>query len=145
MMVRANRRDVLKVAAVGLLALVPATLRAQAPGKKAALNPAEEKSAAAVRAKAKETGIGALEVRTTEHFLGIGNGPAPYSARALELCEKIGKDYLAHFRKRGFKLDFPASRPAVVTLKDGASIVPSAATTPTRRTAGGTIPKTTGW
>jgi hypothetical protein len=116
-----NRRDVMKAAVVGLLAGMTSPLRAQAPGKKAALTPDDQKAAAAVRAKAKAAGLGPFDVRMTDHFLGIGNGPGLYSERALELGEKIGKDYLVHFRKRGFKPEFPAHRPVVVTLKDGAS------------------------
>jgi Protein of unknown function (DUF1570) len=115
---RLFRRDVLKGAALALLAGLSTTLRAQAPRKKSPLTAADEKTAAAVRDKAKKAGLGEFEVRSTGHFLGVGDGPAAYSARALELCESIATDYLAHFRKRGFKVDFPAGRLTVVTLKD---------------------------
>jgi hypothetical protein len=118
---QSNRRDAVKAAALGLLVGTSRSLRAQSTPRNAALTPVDEKTATAVRSKATKAGLGALDVKTTEHFLGIGNGPADYSQRALDLEEKIGRDFLAHFRKRGFKLDYPAGRLAVVTLKDGAS------------------------
>jgi hypothetical protein len=116
-----TRREVWKAAAFSLVAGLTGTLRAQSPRKKAAPTAEDEKTAAAVRAQAKKAGLGEFETRTTEHFLGIGDGPGAYSTKALELSEEIGEDYLDQFRRRGFKVDFPARRPAVVTLKDGAS------------------------
>jgi hypothetical protein len=116
-----TRRHVLKVGAFGVAVGLTTMLRAQSPRKKPTLTAADEKTAAAIRAQAKKTGLGEFETRTTEHFLGVGDGPGLYSTRALELCGEIGKDYLAHFRRRGFKLDYPPGRLAVVTLKDGGS------------------------
>jgi hypothetical protein len=85
------------------------------------LTPDDERSIAAVRDKAKKSGLGALDAKTTPHFLGVGNGSDRYSAQALDLSESIARDYLAHFRRCGFKLDFSARRLTVVTLKDPAS------------------------
>jgi hypothetical protein len=76
---------------------------------------------AAIRAKATKAGLKGFDTRRTEHFLGVGDGPAGYSAQALDLSERIARDFLAHFRKQGFKVDFPAQRLVVVTLKDAAS------------------------
>jgi hypothetical protein len=117
----ATRRDVLKAAALGLLAGMTPKLRAQPPRKNAPLTAEDEKTAAAVRTTAKKAGLSEFETRTTEHFLGVGDGPDLYRKRALELCEEIGADYLTQFRRRGFRLEFPSHRLAVVTLKDGAS------------------------
>lgn len=118
---RSNRRRILKATAVGLIGgLVPA-LRAQAPRKKAALTAEDRKTVDAIREQAKKAGLGAFEVKSTEHFLGVGDGPDAYQSRALQLCEEIGRDFLAHFRNRGFKLEYPQRRLTVVTLKNGTS------------------------
>ncbi len=94
----------------------------QSPKKeKTPLTAADREADATVRDKAKKVGLEAFNTRSTDHFLGVGNGAADYCMQALDLSERIGRDFLAHFRKRGFKLDFPSRRMAVVTLKDAAS------------------------
>jgi Protein of unknown function (DUF1570) len=114
-----SRRRWLEVIAVAFPGTMTAAW-AQAP-KKAPLTAEEEKVVAAVRDTAKKTGLGAFDVRWTDHFLGVGDGAAGYSMQALNLSESIARDFLARFRKRGFKVDFPARRMTVVTLKNAAS------------------------
>jgi hypothetical protein len=98
------------------------TLHAQPPKKKAPLIADEEQVVASVREKAKKVGMGTFEVRWTEHFLGVGDAPpGEYIAQALGICESFAKEFLPHFRERGFKLEFPARRMTVVALKDAAS------------------------
>ncbi len=97
-------------------------LHAQPPRKKSSLSADEERSVAAVRARAKTVGLEGFEVRSTEHFVGVGNAPPEhYNSRALGICESFAKDFLAHFRERDFKLEFPARRMVVVALKDANS------------------------
>jgi hypothetical protein len=115
-----TRRTWLKAGILTLLAGPTAPLGAQSPREKAP-SPDEEKAIAAVRDKAAKTGLAGFATRRTDHFVGVGNAAAGYSGRALELDERIARDFLDHFRKRGFKVDFPAHRLTVVTLKDGAS------------------------
>ncbi len=47
----------------------------------------------------------------------------PMSTERLRssLCESLGQDFLAHFRKLGFKLAYPDHRLTIVTLKDSKS------------------------
>jgi hypothetical protein len=80
----------------------------------------------------------------TDHFLGIGDGPARYSTQALDLCESISRDYLAHFRKLGFKVDYPASRMTVVPLKDAASYLAFSGDNP-GKTIGGQYEPESNW
>jgi hypothetical protein len=115
-----TRRTWLRGAALSVLAGLTTSLRAQSP-KKDALSPDDERAIVFVRNKATKAGLKGFDTRTTDHFLGIGDGPARYSAQALDLSESIARDYLAHFRKLGFKLDYPATRMTVVALRDGAS------------------------
>ena len=64
---------------------------------------------------------GRFEVRWTEHFLGIGDATPAYSAEALKICESYSQEFLEHFRRLGFRLDYPAHRMTVVLLKDAAT------------------------
>src|SRR5262249_9417362 len=97
------------------------SLHAQSPKKKAQLTAAEQGVVAAVREKAKKSCLGSFEVRWTEHFLGIGDAPPAYSAEALKLCDAYAKEFLEHFRRLGFQLDYPAHRMTLVLLKDAAT------------------------
>jgi Protein of unknown function (DUF1570) len=118
---RLTRRRWLGAGAWTLLTGMASALEAQSTKKKAPLSPDEERVAGAVRDQAKKSGLGNFEVRWTEHFLGIGDAPAGYSAEALELCESYAKEFLEHFRRLGFRLDYPAHRMTVVSLKDAAT------------------------
>ena len=63
-----------------------------------------------------------MEVRWTEHFLGVGDAPpVDYIAKALEICETFGREFRAHFRQRGMPVEFPDRRLTVVALKDASS------------------------
>jgi hypothetical protein len=82
-------------------------------------NEADEISA--VQALAKKAGLGPFSVSPTEHFLGMGDAPGPFRVKALEICESLSAAFLPHFREKGFKLDMPAQRLTVITLKDNES------------------------
>lgn len=96
-------------------------LRAQPP-RKSAPTPEEEKELAAIRQKATKAGLGTFEVHRTEHFLGIGDArPGDYIVPALDRCESFSREFLEHFRARGFALEYPRRRMTVLALKDAAS------------------------
>jgi len=95
-------------------------LRAQL-GKKSALSADDERTVAGIREHAKKVGLGNFEVKSTEHFLAVGDAPRAYSAEALNLCESYAKEFLEHFRRLGFQLDYPAHRMTLVLLKDAAT------------------------
>jgi len=115
-----TRRTWLRGGVLTLLTGLTSSLRAQSPNT-AVPGRDDERAILFVRSKAAKAGLKAFETRTSEHFLGIGDGAARYSAQALDLSESIARDFLAHFRDLAFKVEYPAYRMTVVTLKDGAS------------------------
>lgn len=118
---RLSRRRWLQAGAVALAAGSASALGAQSP-RKTPLTAEEERVVAAIRQKATKAGLGTLEVRWTEHFLGIGDAPPDdYIVPALNRCESFSRDFLEHFRARGFHLEFPRQRMTVLTLKDADS------------------------
>jgi hypothetical protein len=74
-----------------------------------------------VQALAARVGLGRFSENRTTHFLGLGDANADYCKPALAICESLSKDFLIHFRDRGFKLSLPPNRMTVITLKDDAS------------------------
>ena len=63
-----------------------------------------------------------MEVRWTDHFVGVGDAPPrDYIDQALLRCEAFGGDFLDHFGKLGFGLRYPAERLVVVAMKDADS------------------------
>lgn len=92
----------------GLAALVGGGLRADA-GESADLE--------AARKDAADCGIVGLRTAQAEHYDGIGNAPEGFLDKALEICERLGRDYLEHFRAKGFPdLAWPQGRLAIVAL-----------------------------
>jgi hypothetical protein len=71
-----------------------------------------------VGARASKAGLGPIGQKPSPHFLAIGDAPPSFLAEALELCEALGKDYLAYFRGHGFHVAYPDRRMTVVALKD---------------------------
>jgi hypothetical protein len=138
-----TRRSWLRAGALTVLSGLASTVRAQPPRKEAP-SPDDERAIVFVRNKATKAGLKDLDTRRTENFLGVGDAPARYRDQALDLCENIGQDYLAHFRRLGFKLDYPASRMTVVPLKDGASYRAFSGDDP-RKTIGGQYEPEPNW
>lgn len=69
------------------------------------------------RKRAIASGISDLRTARTDHFEAIGNAPESYLTRALAICERLGRDYLAHFQAKGFsRLRWPRERMTVVAL-----------------------------
>jgi hypothetical protein len=83
--------------------------------------PDEAKEIAQVKALGQKVGLREFSENHTAHFLGLGDADADYCKPALAICESLAKDFLTHFRDRGFKLSLPPNRMTVVTLKDKAS------------------------
>ena len=100
----------------GLLALGTARLAV------AEDNPGPDaKERAAVEARAREAGLGTFRAGSTAHYLGLGDAPPAFRAKALQICEGLTRDYLEHFKNKGFAVERPAGRMTVVLLADGAS------------------------
>lgn len=119
--IRTTRRTWLGLGALSLALGPRFTAEAQTTRKKAPLTADDEKVISAARAAAGKAGLEPFDVKSTEHFLGVGNGPAAYCSAALDHSEDISRDFLAHFRRLGFRVAFPARRLTVVTLKDARS------------------------
>ena len=116
-----SRRTWIAETAVTLSAVMTTSVYAQPP-KKPRLTADEDKVVRGVRDKGRKAGLGPLEVRWTDHFLGVGDAPADgYINPALGVCESFAREFLPHFRERGFTLEFPARRMTVVGLKDANS------------------------
>jgi hypothetical protein len=65
--------------------------------------------------------LGGLGHSVSAHFLGVGDAPDAFRQSALRHCEALGQAFLAHFRGRGFEVDYPKTRLTVITLKDADS------------------------
>ena len=74
-----------------------------------------------IQARAREARMQPFESSTTTHFHAVGDAPAQYRADALSLCENFAADYFAHFRAKGFTLEWPTTRLPVVILANPTS------------------------
>jgi hypothetical protein len=75
-----------------------------------------------VQVRAKKAKLAEIGQRRSAHFIALGDAAARFEQEALDrICEPLGKDFLAHFRRRGFKVAYPDYRMTVVTLKDDQS------------------------
>lgn len=73
----------------------------------------------AVRDRAQAAGLGPLRSPApTMRYQAIGDAPIAFQRSALGLCEALAKDYLAHFKAKGFAVEPPKSRLTVVSLAD---------------------------
>lgn len=118
---RSTRRNWLGWGTLGLILGPTAELIAQTTRKTAPLSADDEKAVAAAREAARKAGLGTFDVKSSEHFLGVGDGRPDYCSGALKYGEDIARDFLAHFRHLGFKVAFPAHRLVIVPLKDARS------------------------
>jgi hypothetical protein len=83
-----------------------------------AVDEAESREVAAVKAQGRAAGLGPFEITRTEYYLGVGDAPERYRAEALVLCEAVARDCTDHFRNAGFDVAMPAQRLVVVLLAD---------------------------
>lgn len=115
---RMARREWLGGMGVALAMGLAPGIRAEPP-KRGSLTPDDERAVAGVRDQARKAGLGELQVRWTDHFVGVGNAPPEeYIVQALRRCEPFSREFLDHFAKHGFTLRHPAHRMMVVALKD---------------------------
>jgi hypothetical protein len=108
---RVSRRAWLGLAGMGLGSGL-ASARAEAPG----LSPEDEKNRDDALARAKEVGIGRLRLRTTAHFLALGNAADSFMGKATDIGESLLADYLEYFKARGFPVHPPDHRLVLVIL-----------------------------
>ena len=90
-------------------ALGPGTLALSA-------GPEESTDLDEVQRKAKKAGLGPLRIKTGETYTAIGDAPERFLDDARNLCESLARDYLAHFRARGFAVHPPEHRLVLVVL-----------------------------
>jgi Protein of unknown function (DUF1570) len=112
-----SRRDWLG----GLLLFGVGALGADAPAEKKAKPPEPKVRPAdldAIRKRAETAGLKDVGVSESAHYFAVGDAPEGFRKEALQLCEEIASSFLTHFRAKGFTLDFPADKMAVVALKD---------------------------
>jgi hypothetical protein len=81
---------------------------------------AEAEEIATFETMARKAGLGPLQhVRSEQsHFLAVGDAPASHQREALALCEALGEAFLAHFRARGFSLNYPDRQLTIIVLRD---------------------------
>ena len=103
-------------AILGLIGVRPGRAGAGPPTSGEASSDADE--VAAVKRIAADRKLGTFSQARSEHFLAMGNAPAPFQREALSLCESMGQSFLAHFRGKGFTLDYPSRRLTLIVLKD---------------------------
>jgi hypothetical protein len=70
----------------------------------------------AIAGRARQAGLGPLRSKSSERYLVIGDAPEGFLAQALDLCDRLARDYLDHFRKKGFAVEPPRGRLTVVVL-----------------------------
>jgi hypothetical protein len=115
-----SRRSMLTCALLALSGLGGSTAAVFAQSKPDRSTTEAEEIAAAEKV-ARDAKLGPLSHSTSAHFLAIGDAPDEHREAALKLCEALGQDFLAQFRKLGFKLAYPDHRLTIVTLKDTTS------------------------
>ena len=79
---------------------------------------ADEAEVARVRAQAKKVGLGELGVSRNDEYLAIGDAPASFRETALRLLNGLARDYLDHFKFKGFDVKAPKGRMTLVILAD---------------------------
>jgi len=92
-----------------------------ASGKQGVLTESDKNEIAKMEALARKAGIGPFAHSQTEHFIGVGDAPDAFRQSALGIAESLSKVFLGCFHGRGFKVELPAKRMSVITLKDAES------------------------
>jgi hypothetical protein len=76
----------------------------------------DEQVIAAATRVLRDAGIDPVRVRTGPNYVAIGDAPASFLKQALDLCEALARDYLDHFRTRGFAVEKPSEKLLIVPL-----------------------------
>ena len=69
-----------------------------------------------IRAKAQAAQMQPFDKSESDHFVAVGDASDRYRVDALALCESFASDYFAHFRAKGFAIEWPAEKLPVVVL-----------------------------
>ena len=73
----------------------------------------------AARERGKAAGLGPMKSPPpTPRYQAIGDAPLPFQRTALDLCEALARDYLAHFKAKNLPADPPQGRLTLVILAD---------------------------
>ncbi|HWE39521.1 MAG TPA: DUF1570 domain-containing protein [Isosphaeraceae bacterium] len=91
--------------------LIGAIAAACGPARRAGADDKRE-----VEARAKEAGLGPFRSSETELYRGLGNADDAFREQALKLCEGLARDFLGHFKAKGFAVEKPKKRMTVVAL-----------------------------
>lgn len=76
----------------------------------------EERDVEAIREQARRAGLGAMQVRVSEPYLAIGDSSDSFRKQALNLCLGLSRDFLKHFKDKGFAIHKPSGRLMMVVL-----------------------------
>lgn len=108
-----------------LAAAAAAAAAASASGKLFAGEPTlsadDQATIKPIEDQARKARLAGFETTSSEHYLAIGNASDLFRKRALEICEKLAKDYISHFQFKNLGVKPLGHRLAVVTLADAAS------------------------
>jgi len=79
-----------------------------------------DEALANIQSRAKKAGLKRFESQRSpeERFVGIGDAPATFRGRAIEICEALAKVYLEYFEAKGFEVQYPRIPLILVILKD---------------------------
>ena len=112
-----SRRSLVK----GLLAGVSGLGSARSAAGQEAKAPGQAIDAeeiAKVEKLARDARLAKLYSVRSVHFLAVGDAPESHQREALALCEALGEAFLAHFRARGFTVEYPDRRLTMIALRD---------------------------
>ena len=92
------------------------------PKTRSAKDDAREKAAATeieeIEKIARKHGLGRFRSVRTTHYLAIGDAENSFRMQAGKLCEALARDYLGHFKQKGFEPEVPKNLLTLVTLAD---------------------------
>jgi hypothetical protein len=81
----------------------------------------EQRDEEMVREAAREAGLNRVGATRSAHYLAVGDAPDGFRALTLRDCEALARDFLEHYKARGFEAELPGRRMTVVALADDRS------------------------
>src|SRR5262245_49195597 len=69
-----------------------------------------------IREAARKAGLKGVGATRSAHYLAVGDAPEGFRALTLRDCEALARDFLEHYKARGFEVEPPGRRMTVVTL-----------------------------
>ncbi len=120
-----RRRFLVSLAAITASALPPISTSFAAPpdDREGAStdDPTRQAEAAELReveAEAGRVGISPLSSLKSSHYQVIGNASPGFMKLVLQDCERVARDFIDHFRTRGFEVSLPRQRMTIVAFVD---------------------------